>query len=53
MQCLPSQGSLERGKNAIDLLFDLRKFILPFMESAQMPKGQGIWHIHTPKLYLC
>ncbi|KAF7972108.1 hypothetical protein HWV62_18936 [Athelia sp. TMB] len=37
-----STSALERGKNAIDLLFGLRQFILPFMEEAQMPKGQ-VW----------
>ncbi|KZP23677.1 Sec7-domain-containing protein [Athelia psychrophila] len=38
---LSSPSSLERGKTAIDLLFDLRKFILPFMESAQLSKAQA------------
>ncbi|KIJ60626.1 hypothetical protein HYDPIDRAFT_43160 [Hydnomerulius pinastri MD-312] len=33
---------IERGRKAIDLLFDLKKFIAPFAESAELQPGQ-VW----------
>jgi len=32
---------VDRGRKAIDILFDLKKFIAPFSEAAQMPPAKG------------
>ncbi|KAH7914680.1 hypothetical protein BJ138DRAFT_1056469 [Hygrophoropsis aurantiaca] len=41
-QASPDTPSIERGRKAIDILFDLKRFIAPFTEAAQLHPGQ-VW----------
>lgn len=47
----PNAPPIERGRRAIDILYDMKRFIAPFAESAGLQTGQ-VWHQYSLPLAL-
>ncbi|KIK45792.1 hypothetical protein CY34DRAFT_801092 [Suillus luteus UH-Slu-Lm8-n1] len=47
----PNAPPIERGRRAIDIIYDMKRFIAPFAESAGLQTGQ-VWHQYSLPLAL-